>query len=91
MVTVSAKSESPFFSKSHVSQVKEMKKEGGVFYFLIIELRIGMHCLLAHIFARKGRQTVLHFRWSQPGLPSSTFWSQLPLVALVSLNKIVYP
>lgn len=37
-----------FFSKGHVSPVNEMKKEGGLCYFLIVELHTGMYCHLVY-------------------------------------------
>lgn len=48
MVTFLANSKSPFFRKGYVSPVNEMKKEGGLCYFLIVELHTGMSRRLVH-------------------------------------------
>lgn len=37
-----------FFRKGYVSPVNEMKKEGGLCYFLIVELHTGMSRRLVH-------------------------------------------
>lgn len=76
-----AKSKSPFISKGHVSCVNEMKRGGGMCYFLT-KLHPGMLCHSECCVDREGGLTVPDFRVDSTWAPlSSALWSQLPLIA----------
>lgn len=93
----SANSENPFlskksfFSKGHVSPVNKMKNKG--WGALFPSYRIAYWCIAVWSMVLIGKAVKLcHMsRRTQYGFPSFSFWSQLHVMELMLLNKIVPP